>query len=435
MAQGALTFRNRKEQPHATNNEILLASTSTRSFAALHDRSYRGFFIGATFMASADSCEHVISYWMLFQKFHSPMLAGFAVVSHWVPFLFLSVFTGALADRFDPRRIIQIGLVLFMLVSLSWSVLFFTDTLQIWHAVVLLIIHGLSGVLWGPPTQVLIHDIVGPELLPSAVRLNASARYLGLLAGPAVGAGFMLAFGPIYGIALNALLYLPAIIWLQKAPARQRTVNVARPARPVRGFSDIIQTARDIRGNPTLVSMIVLGGAASFFIGNAYQAQMPSFATDLGQLKADFSYSALLVADAVGALTATIVLEWRGLLPPHPRTAFVLAMMWCVALGSFALNHIYPLELVLLFIAGFVELSFSAMVQTLVQLNAPADIRGRVLGLFTMAALGLRMFSGFTVGFVGGWIGPRHALAMSASALLVLIAVLLVRRREPSPVV
>src|SRR5438034_11337046 len=58
----------------------------------------------------ADSIEHVISYWIIFQKFHSPALGGFAVLSHWLPFLFFSVYSGALADRFDPRRIIQLAM-------------------------------------------------------------------------------------------------------------------------------------------------------------------------------------------------------------------------------------------------------------------------------------------------------------------------------------
>ena len=62
----------------------------------------------------ADSIEHVISYWVLFEKFQSPALGGFAIISHWLPFLLFSVWSGALADRFDPRRMIQIGMVLFM---------------------------------------------------------------------------------------------------------------------------------------------------------------------------------------------------------------------------------------------------------------------------------------------------------------------------------
>ena len=101
----------------------------------------------------ADSIDHVISYWVLFEKFQSPALGGFAIISHWLPFLLFSVWSGALADRFDPRRMIQIGMVLFMGVSLAWGLLFTFDVLEIWHAVVLLILHGLGGVLWGPPTQ------------------------------------------------------------------------------------------------------------------------------------------------------------------------------------------------------------------------------------------------------------------------------------------
>ena len=85
----------------------------------------------------------MISYWVLYQKFHSPALGGFAVISHWVPFLLLSGYAGALADRFDPRRIMQIGMLLFMGVSLGWGMLFLHGHLQVWQAWVLLAIHGL----------------------------------------------------------------------------------------------------------------------------------------------------------------------------------------------------------------------------------------------------------------------------------------------------
>src|SRR3546814_6473809 len=97
--------------------------------------------------------------------------------------------------------------------------------------------------------------------------------------------------------------------------------------------------------------MTVLAGAASLCIGNAYQAQMPEFATDLGHGHVDFSYSALLAADAAGALVAGFVLESRGLLQARAPTACVLAMIWCAALGSFALSSSYVLALLLLFVA------------------------------------------------------------------------------------
>jgi hypothetical protein len=133
----------------------------------------------------------------------------------------------------------------------------------------------------------------------------------------------------------------------------------------------------------------------------------------------------LLAADAAGALTAGIVLESRNLLQARARTACVLAMIWCVALGSFALTTGYSMALLLLFVAGFVELSFNAMAQTLVQLDAPADMRGRAIGVFNMFAAGMRTFSGITVGLVGASIGIHWSLAASACVLFVVIGTLM----------
>jgi len=395
-----------------------------QSFASLRHSGYRVFFVGSATAMLADSIEHVISYWVVFQKFHSPALGGFAVLSHWLPFLIFSVPVGALADRRDPRRLIQVGMLLFMLVSVAWATLFVTDTLQMWHAMALLVIHGFAGVLWNPPTQALIHDIVAPDQLTSAVRLTATARYLGMLMGPAVGAALLVALGPSKGLFVNALLYLPLTVWLWRAPYGRR-VRQDKPTRAALRFADIVTTVRSVADNLPIVSMTLLGGAASFFVGNSYQAQMPGFAYDLGHGDPGLSYSMLLGADAAGALSAGFVLESRGLLTPGPRTACVVAMLWCCALGSFALIRFYPLALVLLFAAGFLELSFNTMAQTLAQLHAPPAIRGRVIGLFSMTSLGFRTFSGLSVGLAGSAIGIHRSLALSAAAAFVVMGVLL----------
>ena len=296
-----------------------------------------------------------------------------------------------------------------------------------WHAVVLLSLHGLAGVLWAPATQILVHDIVGPEELQSAIRLNATGRYLGLLGGPAIGSGLMLLLGPAYGLLVNALIYLPLVIWLWKAPFGPRFRN--KPSsieREFKGFSDLLFTLRSVAENRVVVTMTLLGGGAAFFIGNGYQPQMPAFAFDLGYGNPGLAYGALLSADAFGALVAGLALESRGLLEARPKTALILAMLWCCALGIFSALTSYSLALMFLFMVGFLELSFFAMAQTLVQLRAPQEIRGRVIGLFTMSALGMRTFSGITIGIVGGVIGIHASLALSAACLFVLICFLFV---------
>jgi MFS family permease len=398
------------------------SATASSSFAAIKSRPYRAQFVAYVLAMMADNIEHVISYWVVFQKFHSPALAGFAVLSHWLPFLLFSVAVGGLADRYDPRRIIQCGMLLFIVASTGWGILFITDTIQMWHAMLLLVIHGCAGVLWQTPNQLLLYDLVGPADLPSAVRMNAMARYLGILVGPAVGGAIMLALGPPHGIILNTLFYLPMLIWLFWAPARDRSVALRRFA--VRGLSDIVLTIRAIGTQPVLSAMTWLAGLTSFMIGNAYHAQMPGFAGDLGHGDPGVSYSLLLAADAAGAVLAGLTLEAWGRLKPTPRTAIVLAILWSLSLLAFASVGSYALAIPLLFSAGFFELSFNTMAQALVQLNAPADIRGRVVGLFNMAGLGMRAFSGITVGLFGAAIGIHWSLGLSATVLLALLIVL-----------
>jgi MFS family permease len=398
---------------------------SPHAFAALRVPGYGIYLFGSALAMTADSIEHVISYWIVFQKFQSPALGGYAVISHWVPFLFFSVSAGALADRFDPRRIIQAGMLLFIACSLGWGVLFMTDTLALWHAVVLFSLHGIAGVLWGPASQLLIHHIVAPAELHSAVRLLSMSRVAGLLGGPAVGGAMLLAIGPSASVFIGALIYLPLTLWLVRAPLRRE-----QRRSPRRGASGIIATARAIAGNRIVVTMTLLAGASSLMIGNAFQAQMPAFAADLGHGDADAYYSMLLAANAAGALAAGVILESRGVRHADPRIAFTLVMLWCLCMGGFALSTSYVLSLMLLFAAGVLNLAFGAMSQTLVQMHAPSEIRGRVIGLYGTSFNGMRAFSGLTVGVGGSLVGVHWSLAVSAVVLAIITAGLYVLDRR-----
>ena len=400
-----------------------------KAFSALGLPGYRAYLITFALTMMADNVEHVISYWVAFRKFQSPALGGFAVIAHWVPYLALGVTVGALNDRFDSRRLIQAGGLLFMLASAGWGYFFATDSLQMWHAMVLLALHGCASLLWVTSSQVLLYYVVGPEALPSAVRLAATARYLGLLVGPGVGSAIMLTLGPIHGIFLNIAFYLPLVVWLMRAPyGRKFRSDQPAARRAVRGLADIVQTIREVRRVPLLSLMIALSGSASFFVASGYPAQMPSFAQDLGHGDPGTAYTMLLGADASGALVAGILLEAAGkLFQPRPRLAMMLAIMWAASLAGFALTRTYPLALALLFLAGFFELSFSSIAQTLVQLSAPDASRGRVLGLYNMASMGLRAFSGVMVGLIGSAIGIHTSLPMACGLLAITILWLLSR--------
>jgi MFS family permease len=402
----------------------LPAANKKIAFAALRHRDFRYFFAGTMLAMMADNIEHVISYWLLFQKFHSPVLAGFADISHWTPFLLFSVYFGGVADRYDCRKVTQIAQIMYMAVSVAWALFFFTGTIDVWSASVLLVIHGIAGVLWTPAEQLLIHDIVGQEHIQSAVRLNATARQLGILMGPAVGGGLMLWLGPWFGLLANALIYLPLTLWLLVVPYTGHLREGAPPKRAI-GWRDAISVIREVAHNRPIITMVLLGGSASLFVGNAFQTQMPGFAHDLGTDKADFAYSALLTASAAGAVFGGFLLEGKGWLKANVRTAIICAILWCAVVTAFALSNSYTLSVALLFCGGILNLSFYSTAQAIVQLLAPSHLRGRLIGLFTMSAFGLRAFSGVTVGVVGGLIGIHWSLAISAMALMAVTLALL----------
>jgi MFS family permease len=403
-------------------------SAAPPRFAALRVPAYRRYFTFSLMSMVADNIEHVISYWVMFQTFHSAALGGFAVISHWVPFLLFSFYSGSLADRHDCRRLIQIGQGLFMLASLSWGLLFLTGRLQMWHAVVLLVIHGMAGVIGAPAIQLIIHDTVPHEQLPSAIRLNASARYLSILLGPAIGGGLMLLLGPAHGILANVLIYFPFTILLMRFPYTGHATRGAHPARAL-GLADALSVFNTVRNDSRIMTMVLIAGATSFFVGNAFQAQMPAYANFLGADETGTRYTMLLAADAFGAVIGVLLLETTHFSTTSVPITIAAAGLWGVSMGLFPLTNSYPTALALLVLAGVFNIAFQSMSQTIVQLLAPAPIRGRVVGLFNMAMLGLRAGSGVTIGLLGVVVGVRLSLALSSVAV-VLVSIALVARES-----
>jgi MFS family permease len=409
-------------------------------FVALRNPDCRTYLGGTLLSMMADNVEHVITYWVLWQTFHSPALAGFQIISHWVPFLLFSVFFGGLADRHDCRRVIQVAQVMFMSVSVLWGVLFLTGTLEIWNACVLLVVHGLAGTLWGPGEQLMLHDFVGTRDLPSAVRLNSTARSLGILLGPVVGSGLLLGLGPAAGILTNVLIYLPLTLFLVRTRFTGHTRDAAEPMTRERlSVFGAVTVFRDVRDNPTIVSLIALGGLGSFFVGVALQSTMPIFAAQFGTGEGGAAYGVLLFANGLGGVLGGLLLEVTGRIRPTLRVATVSTLVFGLSTAAFAVTGSYVLALLLLVISGTANLASMSIGQTLVQLMAPPAKRGQVIGLYGMSANGLRFGSGFSVGLLGGLIGVHWSLGVSSltlcagTGLVALYAWAALRRRSREP--
>lgn len=315
-------------------------------FAALRNRDCRTYLGGGLLSMMADNVEHVITYWVLWETFHSEALIGFQVLSHWVPFLLFSVYFGGLADRFDCRRVIQVAQVMFMSVSVAWGVLFLTDTLAVWNACLLLVVHGLAGALWGPGEQLMLHDFVGRQDLPSAVRMNATAKSLGVLLGPVIGSALLLGLGPTAGIFTNVLIYLPLTIFLARTRFTGHTRDENLPRVRLSALA-AVRVLREVADEPILISLIALGGLSSFFIGASLQSVMPIFAADFGTGTGGTAYGVLLFANGVGGVIGGLLLEVTGRIAPTLRAAVMATLVLGIATLGFAATDSYLLAVVL----------------------------------------------------------------------------------------
>jgi MFS family permease len=396
----------------------MVATTATRPrrFAALRDAHSRPYLFTAGLSMMGDNIEHVITYWVLWQQFHSPGLVGFEVISHWLPFLLLSVSFGGLAERFDCRRIIQIAQGLFAFVSLAWGVLFLTGALEMWHACVLLVLHGCAGALWAPAEQLLLHDFAEPEDLPGAVRLNATFRSLGVLAGPVVGSALMLLLGPTGGIFANVLMYLPMTLLMLRTPFTGHTRSgVVRRERL--SILDTFSVLRTVGGDKVLIAMIVLAGLVAVCVGSSLQVSMPSFADALGAGSAGLGYGVLLFANGAGGVLGGFLLEATGVIRPDTRAAVASTLLFGLTTVVVASTSHYSLAVIALVLGGIANMAAMSIGQAVVQLRAPVEQRGRVVGVYNMIGSGLRTGNGITLALLGAAIGVTGAVMVGGAVL------------------
>lgn len=394
-------------------------------FAALRAPWYKGYLTGGSLLMAGDFAEHAITYLVMWQLFQSPFLVGFAIVSHWLPHLLFSIWFGALADRFDCRRIIQVACALFALVAIGWGALLLAGALEPWHCVVLLVVHGFASALWAPANQVMLYDLVGEDTLPSAVRLMATGLSVGQLVGPAAGAALLFTIGPAWGMFAVALFYVPFATYLALSPFDghgRRTRGATARMR----LRDTVAVLGELRRHPPILVVVVLQGAVGLLIGVSLMPLFPEFGAVLGQDESGLGYGLLLVAMSAGAVTAGVVLESVGRIRAHPVIPVVSQLVFALCIVGFALSRVFPLSLGLLVVAGAMSIISMSTSQTVVQLEAPTEKRGRYIGAFNTTSAGFRVGSGLVIGALASLLGVPTAIAASATVLAVVCAVLLV---------
>lgn len=222
---------------------------------------------------------------------------------------------------------------------------------------------------------------------------------------------------------LNVLFFVPFAVYLLVLPIdghRRRREIAARI-----GLRDVVGVLRELPRYPSILVVMVLQGAVAMLIGTALMPLFPEFGTLLGQDTSGFGYGVLIIAMSTGAVVGGIALETIGTIRANTRLAIVSTLVFALSVGVFAFSRDYVLSVAVLVIAGVSTIASSSISQTVVQLDAPPDRRGRFLGAYSMTSMGLRVGSGVLFGVLGAVVGAPLAVGIDAALLAVVAVVLL----------
>lgn len=180
-----------------------------------------------------------------------------------------------------------------------------------------------------------------------------------------------------------------------------------------------VRTLRDVGSDRVLVAMIVLAGLVALCGGGSLQVSIPSFADALGAGSAGLGYGLLLFANGAGGVLGGFLLEATGALKPNTRVVIVTTVLFGATTAAVALTGSFAVAVVVLFIGGVANMASTSIGQAVVQLRAPAEQRGRVVGVCNMFGSGLRTGNGVTLALLGAALGVGTAVWVGGAALVV----------------
>ena len=399
-----------------------------RTFASLRHRNFRLFFGGQLISLIGTWMQNTAQGWLVYDLTGSKILLGVVAAVGSTPMMLFSIWGGSVADRHSKRRIILWTQMLMMLSAFVYAALVWSGGIQTWHILILAALGGVALAFDMPARQSFMVEMTSREDLINAISLNSSIVNGARVVGPSLAGILMVHIGIALCFFLNGLSFLAVIagLFLMRLPkfVAPRRVGSAW-AHAAEGFSYVWQQRR-------MRTLLILFAIVGIF-GWSYSVLMPAFARDIlhvGQAR----YGALLSANGIGALLGALTVATVG--SHMNRRVLVLGGLWFFSAMLLLLAWVqnYYLALVVLALAGWGMLLFFSTTNTLLQTHASDEMRGRVMGIWTLVFGGTAPFGGLEAGAASHYLGVRWAVTLGAivCAAAALVVWLMVRQRPAS---
>jgi MFS family permease len=391
-----------------------LSPTIHRTFDSLHVPNYRRYFAGQVVSVSGNWIQNVAAMWLMVQLTGDGLAVGLTAALQFLPLMLFGAWGGLLADRVDKRKLLigtQIGLMVPALVLAATT---FTGTVTPLVIYVMVFLRGTAMAIDNPARQALPIELVGPDRVVNAVALNSVVIQSSRIIGPGIAGLLIAVVGIGWCFVVDALSFLAMIAALLRLDPDE----MGEAPRATRQKGAIREGVAYVRRTPHLLiplAMMSLIGLLSF----NFQIVLPLLAHDTWKGTAT-TFTLLTMTMAVGSVIGALVAGNRREITPRLLVGAATLFGTFQLLAAFA--PVLPLQLLPLVLLGMASVTFSAGVNSTLQLQVDPAMRGRVMALYSLVFLGSTPIGAPLVGWIASWAGPRVGMAVGGAAALIAAA-------------
>ncbi len=395
-----------------------------RTLSSLRHRDFRLLFFGTSLSHVGDFIQAMAQSWLVWTMTGSPFLLGVVGFCQALPRLLLGVVGGAIVDRVERRRLLLSTQILAMLQAFIFWALVYFEEIQFWHVTILVLFLGTVNTINQTARHSLINNLVPREDLMNAIALNSSMANLAKIAGPSLGGVLISVIGVAGCLFVNAVSFLAIIITLivMVFPAGRSISEEEAPF-----WEEVREGYRFLRADRRLLAIIVLTYSVAL-VGTPYSRFLPVFATDV--LHAGPStFGLLLAAPGAGAVIAGLSIASLGRLRRRLHFVAMSVYAFSLFLVLFSFCRSLPLSMLFLVLVGASNIAFRSVANSVVQMETPPHLLGRMLSLFFMDK-GMWSFGTLFIGSVAQVVGTPNAIAISGVGCALAATVLLYQQRQ-----
>src|SRR5512134_88200 len=379
----------------------MTSSPRLPGWVAFRHRDFALYCAARFVSAMAVQMQTVAIGWFVYDITRDPLALGLVGLVAFLPLIGLALVTGHVADRFDRRAVLLVCFALTVITAAGLFACASSGSRHVWPIYALTLVFGATRAFAIPASQALVPNLVPPEHFGNAVAWNSSAWQTATIAGPALG-------GLLYAIAGSAVFAVAtgcfALAFALFALTRHRDARVAREKTT---WTTLVAGISFIRAKPVIFGAISLDLFA-VLLGGA-TALLPIYARDI-LLVGPWGLGLLRSMPAVGAAATALFLAWRPLTRRTGRRMFQAVAIFGLATIGFGLSTSMPLSLACLFVLGAADMVSVFVRQTLVQIDTPDAMRGRVSAVNTVFIGASNELSEFESGTLAALIGTVPAV-------------------------